>query len=260
MELKIEHVFFDHSHTKWNMALAPTRYHILLLVVKGTVDYRLGDANVTLGKGDGLFIPQGTLRSRSVHTDASEPQQMYSVHFRDSSPEYLVHFMDEPYKRIRPFGYDYLKQRFSMLSECWLGKMPCYEMISQGIALEILGLIQSELVAEGIPSSKRNLAARIQQYIVKHYRDPIRLQELAAYVDRSPNYISSVFKEVTGRTPVEYMHEVRITSAREMLLTTNMTIGEIADALGYCDQTYFNYMYKKIVGQPPSHLKKGKIV
>ncbi|CAG7649389.1 HTH-type transcriptional activator RhaS [Paenibacillus solanacearum] len=256
--MKIEHVFFDHTPTKWNMALAPTRHHILLLVVKGKVDYRLGDAGMTLDKGDGLFIPQGTLRARSVHPGAQ--QQMYSIHFQDSSPDDLTYFMDEPYKRIRPFGYDYLKQRFSMLSECWIGKMPCYEMISRGIALEILGLVQSELVAEGIPSSKRNLASRVQQYIVKHYREPLRLQELAAHVDRSPNYVSSVFKEVTGRTPVEYMHEVRVTAAREMLMTTNMTIGEVAEALGYCDQTYFNYMYKKIVGQPPSHLKKGKIV
>jgi YesN/AraC family two-component response regulator len=34
------------------------------------------------------------------------------------------------------------------------------------------------------------------------------------------------------------------------------TIGEIAESLGYCDQTYFNFMYKKIVGHPPSHTLK----
>jgi AraC-like DNA-binding protein len=260
--MKIEHVYFDHEHsiTKWNVAVAPTRYHILLLVVKGKVHYRIGETDVPLSKGDGLFIPQGTLRGRSIDPHAAEAQQIYSVHFRDSPPEYLTHLMDEPFKRIRPFGYDYLKQRFSMLNERWMDRLPCFELVSQGIVLELLGLIQNELVAEGITTSSRNLAARVQQYIVKHHRSTIKLPELARHVDRSPNYISSVFREVTGKTPLEYMHEVRINSARELLLTTDMTIGEIADSLGYCDQTYFNYMYKKIIGQPPSLLKKSKTI
>jgi AraC-like DNA-binding protein len=253
--LKIEHVYFDQSNgTNWKVGLAPTRHHILFLVVKGKVHYHIDGTTVTLGKGEGLFMPQGTLRS--AESDVTDPQQMYSMHFSDLPPEQLAYFMDEPYKIIRPLGNDYLKQRMSVLHECWIGKMPCYEMISKGILMEILGMIQRELVSGGIPSSRRNLAIRVQQYIVQNYRSQLRLKELAEHVDRSPNYISNVFKEVTGWTPVEYMHEVRIAAARELLLTTNMTIGEISESLGYCDQTYFNYIYKKIVGHPPSHLLK----
>ncbi|MDF2962632.1 MAG: hypothetical protein K0S39_4367 [Paenibacillus sp.] len=253
--MKIEHVHFDHSNgTDWKVALAPTRHHIIFLVVKGTVHYHIGGTTVTLSKGEGLFMPQGILRS--AESEETDPHQMYSIHFRDLPLDQLSHFMDQSYKWIRPLGYDYLKQRFSVLNECWIGKMPCYEMICQGILLEILGMVQRELVSGEIPSSRRNLAIRVQQYIVQNYREPLRLKDLAEHVDRSPNYISNVFKEVIGRTPVEYMHEVRVTAARELLLTTNMTIGEISESLGYCDQTYFNFMYKKIVGHPPSHLLK----
>jgi YesN/AraC family two-component response regulator len=49
---------------------------------------------------------------------------------------------------------------------------------------------------------------------------------------------------------------MRVSAARELLLTTNMTIGEIAETLGYCDQSYFHFMYKKIIGHPPSHTLK----
>ncbi|WP_028550827.1 AraC family transcriptional regulator [Paenibacillus sp. UNC451MF] len=253
--MNIEHVFFDHSRgSNWRVSKAPTRHHIILLVVKGKVHYHFDNVSVSLGKGEGLFIPQGTMRS--AEADAVEPQQMYSAHFRDLPSELLAHFMDEPFKCFRPLSYEYLRQRFAVLNESWIGKMPCFEMITQGILMEILGMVQSELVSGTIPSSKRNLATRVQQYIVQHYRNPIRLNELAQHVDRSPNYISNVFKEVIGRSPVEYMHEVRITAAREMMLTTEMTIGEIAEFLGYCDQTYFNYMYKKLVGHPPSHMLK----
>ncbi|TBL76651.1 AraC family transcriptional regulator [Paenibacillus thalictri] len=255
--MKVEHVFFDNAGSlNWKVPLSVTQRHILLLVVKGKVHYQINETIVSLGKGEGLFIPEGSWRS--AETDPDEPQQMYSSHFRNLPSDYLTHFINEPYKVIKPQGFDYLKQRFSALNQVWIGKMPCYEMISEGILLEILGIVQSELVSGGIPSSKRNLASRVQQYIVQNYRSPLRLKELSEYVDRSPNYISNVFKEVTGRTPVEYMHEIRINTARELLMTTPMTIGEIAESLGYCDQTYFNYMYKKIVGQPPSHLLKGQ--
>lgn len=258
--MKIEHIIFDQqpAGSNWHVDLGPTRHHILLLVVKGKVRYAIGDRTLCISKGEGLFLTQGTWRA--AEADESEPHHMYSAHFSDLPLDKLTGFSSEPYLQYRPIGFDYIKQRFSVLNESWIGKMPFYEMISEGLFTEILGLVQRELTNEAFSSSRRSLALRIQQYIVQHYREPLRLQDLAQHVDRSPNYVSNVFKEVTGRTPVEYMHEIRVTSARELLLTTNMTIGEISDSLGYCDQTYFNYMYKKIVGHPPSHsLKLGKM-
>ncbi|MDF2651833.1 MAG: hypothetical protein K0Q73_7638 [Paenibacillus sp.] len=258
--MEIKHVIFDQSvGLHWKVPLSPTRYHILFLVVRGKVRYRIGNSILTIGKGEGMFMPQGIIRS--AECASNEPPQLYSAHFRDLPLKQLSYFMDEPLTLIRPVGFDYLKQRFSVLNECWIGKMPCYEMISQGILTEILGIVQRELAPWKLASSKGYLALRVQQYIVQHYREPLRLTELAQHVDRSPNYVSNVFKEVLGRTPVGYMHEVRIAASRELLLTTNMTIGEISDSLGYCDQTYFNYMYKKIMGHPPSHsLKVGRMV
>lgn len=247
-------IFLEEGNVNWNVPLSLTRHHILLFVTKGKVNYRIGDVTIQIGKGEGLFFPQGTMRS--AESVLGEPHQMYSAHFRDISPADLSLFLNEPFKFIRPLGYDYLKQRFSLLSECWIGKMPSYELISRGILIEILGIVQRELAGGAFSSSRRNLALRIQQYIVQHYRKPLRLVELAANVDRSPTYISTVFKEVTGRTPIEYLHEVRISAARDLLMTTNMTIGDISESLGYCDQTYFNYMYKKFVGHPPSHTLK----
>lgn len=253
--MKIDNIAFQHAvNGNWRVPWTTVKHDIFLLVLKGAATYRIGQQTVKVHKGEGLFFPQGTLRSAESDITA-EPIQLYSAHFRDLSLADLP-MRGEPFIHIRPLGYDYLKQRFSMLNECWIGKMPSYEMISRGILFEILGTVQRELSGGNHSSARRNLALRIQQYIVKRYREPLRLSELAQIVDRSPTYIATVFKEVTGRTPIEYMHEVRISAARELLLTDNMTIGEIAESLGYCDQTYFNYMYKKIVGHPPSHTLK----
>jgi AraC-like DNA-binding protein len=250
--MKIDHVAFHHAVSgSWGAPAAPIPHHILLLVTQGSFIYKMHNQTIDVSKGDVLFLPQGTVRIADVvHAGLNI---MYSAHFSDLSLSDLSPFLDEPYKRLRPIGYNYLKQRFSMLNECWIGKMPGYELMSRGILLEILGFLQRDLGSGNTSPAHLNLALRIQQHIVKHYREQLRIDDLARELDRSPSYISTVFKEITGKTPIEYMHEVRISAARELLQTSNMTIGQISESLGYCDQTYFNYIYKKFVGQPPSH-------
>ncbi|WP_159882380.1 AraC family transcriptional regulator [Paenibacillus puerhi] len=253
--MKIYSVAYQQSvHGSWKVPLSPTKQHIFLLVTKGTVIYRIAGQTLRIRKGEGLFMQQHTMRSSE--TDLADPHALYSAHFQDLPDEDLACFVDEPFKLIRPLGFDYLKQRFSLLNEYWIGQLHGYELITRGILTEILGIVQRELLSGSHPHSLRSLALRIQEYILKHFREPILINDLARYVDRSPTYVSTVFRRVTGRTPIGYMHEVRIAAARDLLMTTNMTIRELSESLGYCDQTYFNYMYKKIVGYPPSHTLK----
>lgn len=253
--MKIDFITYSQfDYGNWSVPPNTTAHHILLLMIKGTVKYHIGDRTLIINKGEALFIPQGTYRSAEI--DMSGPIYASSAHFKDIESADLSLLLDSPYKHIRPLGFEYLKQRFSMLNECWIGMMPNYDLISRGILMEILGIVQRELAGGDLSSSRKNLALRIQQYIVQHYREPLLLDELAQHVDRTPTYVSTVFKEVIGRTPIQYLHEVRISAARELLLTTGMTIREIAESLGYCDQTYFNHMYKKVVGHPPSHTSR----
>lgn len=252
--MQIDNIGFQPGAGGWVVPHGVTRHHILLLVIKGSVVYRIGGQEIRPAKGEALFFPQHSIRSAT--SDPVEPCQMYSAHFRDIEPEALPGEEHELYRLFRPINFDYFKQRFSMLNECWLGKMPGYELIARGILYELLGLAQRELSGTAHSTAKRSIALRLQQYIVQHFREPLKLDDLAQAVDRSPAYVSTLFKEITGRTPIEYMHEVRISAARELLLTNNMTVSEISDMLGYCDPTYFNHMYKKIVGHPPSHTLK----
>ncbi|GAA3413452.1 AraC family transcriptional regulator [Paenibacillus hodogayensis] len=253
--MEIDNIAFQQAvNGNWRVPRKIVRHDIFILVTKGAATYLIGEETVYIRKGDVLFFPTGTLRS-AQSDQAAEPLKLYSAHFRDLSVAELP-LRGEPFVHICPLGYDYLKQRFSLLNEHWIGKMPGYALIARGILLEMLGLVQRERSGDSHSSSRRSLALRIQQYIVQHYREPLRLSDMAQVVSRSPAHVSAMFKEVTGRAPIEYMHEVRISAARDLLLTGTMTIGEIAESLGYCDQTYFNYMYKKIVGHPPSHTLK----
>ncbi|MNI07728.1 Bifunctional transcriptional activator/DNA repair enzyme AdaA [compost metagenome] len=120
--------------------------------------------------------------------------------------------------------------------------------------LELLGIAAREAETAEFPSKKLSMVIAIQQYILENYQGQIRLEALSELVDRTPNYVTRIFREVTGQTPIDYLHQVRIYAARDLMLNSSMTIGQVADTLGYCDQSYFNRMYKKITGHPPSNL------
>jgi transcriptional regulator GlxA family with amidase domain len=60
------------------------------------------------------------------------------------------------------------------------------------------------------------------------------------------------FKTAVGQTPLEYLQEVRMNAARELLKTSNLSINEIADKVGYQDTGYFSSLFKKIFSTTPN--------
>ena len=106
-----------------------------------------------------------------------------------------------------------------------------------------------------IPHHKILIANKIEQYINNHFREDIQVDELARLVSLTPNYVSTIFKEVTGLTIVQYIHQLRMETARDLLQHSDMSIAQISNYLGFCDPSYFNRVFKKITGQPPSRLR-----
>ena len=98
----------------------------------------------------------------------------------------------------------------------------------------------------------------LKKYIFHHYREKIKVSDLAEHIDRTPNYVSTIFKEVTGQTPIEYIQYVRISFAKELLVNQSMSVAEVADYLGFCDQFYFHRVFKKVTGYAPSVLLKDR--
>ena len=62
-----------------------------------------------------------------------------------------------------------------------------------------------------------------------------------------------VFKDYTGMTPKEYINNIRISRAKELLVNTDMTMSEIAERTGFYDQNYFSRMFKKHTGSCPKN-------
>lgn len=102
-------------------------------------------------------------------------------------------------------------------------------------------------------------AAIIQQaraYIDSHYIDAaLSLPEVAAQASLSPSHFCTVFSQETGQTFKEYLTEIRIQRARELLRTTALKSAEIAEQIGYSDAHYFSYVFRKHAGQSPTEFR-----
>jgi len=88
-------------------------------------------------------------------------------------------------------------------------------------------------------------------YINKYYSEDLSLEKVADKLQLSASYLSNLFKKESGQNFVDYITEVRIQKAKELLKSTDQKIYEIASAVGFANEYYFSKVFKKIVGESP---------
>ena len=100
------------------------------------------------------------------------------------------------------------------------------------------------------------LIREAQEYIAENYgNSDFSLNMIAGYIGVSPSYFSSIFKQGTGQSFIEYLTKVRIDRACELLRCTTLRTSEIGEQVGYSDPHYFSTAFKKIMGQSPKEFK-----
>ena len=94
--------------------------------------------------------------------------------------------------------------------------------------------------------------ARVE--IAALYKD-ISLYDVSREVDISPYYFSKIFKEETGENFIEYLTNVRIEQAKNLLTGSDLSMKEICAQIGYGDPNYFSRAFKKKTGLTPTEFK-----
>ena len=101
-----------------------------------------------------------------------------------------------------------------------------------------------------------SLATKVKIYIDKNYNDSISLKMIAEAVNANQFYLSHIFKNETGFSPMQYVNRRRIGEAQNLLINTNMSITEIAANVGYNNSNYFQNVFRKMVGFTPGAYRK----
>ncbi len=116
----------------------------------------------------------------------------------------------------------------------------------------------SHIVGSNRRSGKDKLITAIQEYIDLNLNGKLQLNEVAEVFGLSPAYLSVLFKKSTESGFSEYVNTKKIDRAKEMLLSGDMKIYEVADALGFESAYYFSKVFKKVDGHSPREYIQSK--
>lgn len=120
---------------------------------------------------------------------------------------------------------------------------------------ELFNLLQNS-TDKGRPSK---LITYALNYIHKNYKEVITMAQLADLLGCSVSYMHRLFKAEIGKSPNDYIMGIRLEQASQLLLTSQLSVGEIALSTGYPDMYYFSRLFKKHFGVSPLHFRERRI-
>ncbi len=146
---------------------------------------------------------------------------------------------------------------FKNIIEEWETKGNLFEPSIKLSALQLLLHLSRNHLDSKVPSpifnDKRTETVKSAiSYIRTHFNEEITIDDICNYIGFSKYYFCRIFKEITHRTPVEYINFVRCHNARNLILSGKYNVSESAEASGFKNLSYFSKTYKKLFGSLPS--------
>ncbi|TLS52799.1 AraC family transcriptional regulator [Paenibacillus antri] len=236
----------------WAIRKRVLHQYQLQYVMNGVADYRIGDITYETKRGDLLFHRPG--EEHDVTTRPGKPYACLSIvfHFGET-----VFPMEELLPKAHAMGNFIGTELEKKLSELVVSyKLPglVNQFQSQSLLVDILlqlSLGLRERADSSSTPSQRNNHARmvlIRNYIVEKYRNNVQIGDLEKLSGLSRDYMIEQFKRTFGMTPIQYLIHVRVEKAKELALQGGLTVGEIAERVGYADVHTFGKMFKKKTG------------
>ncbi len=151
-------------------------------------------------------------------------------------------------REMRDMGREWEREEPSRIyMKCSIEKM----MLTLGRAFARSGLGETRLAAQ---AEVQQALERIEDHVANC--QVFRVAELAGHIGMSPDYLSRVFKEVTGWSPMDYFQRRRIQHASWLLLNANRSVTEVAHTLGFFDSAHFSRLFKRHQGLSPRAYRK----
>jgi AraC-like DNA-binding protein len=232
----------------------------LLLCYHGTGIYNVDDDSYEVKEGDLIYYNVGERHEVLSKTDTEIGTYCYgfSAVKLPGLPENFLIPTDSPH--VRPSGSNF--EMLKNLSERILdldASDPIQAALMQSLGTSILftaAILPAAMVQRKTTSAAADLTKRIKEYINAHYTEDIRLENIAEELSFSIPYISHTFKSVTGYSPVQYLIRCRIGLAETLLISSDLSVTQVASIVGYDNSNHFQTLFKNLVGTTPLQYRK----
>lgn len=150
-----------------------------------------------------------------------------------------------------------LSQLCEQLCLCSRGESAVERFRGQPVFLELIHWVMTH-IRHNVKLDSRAAMDRTKRFIEAHYRESMTIEQLARMAEISPKYYVSLFKKTYGKTAIDYLTEVRVNMAKQLMLHTDVRLKDVAYQVGYNDEFYFSRMFKKEVGVSPTVYLKNR--
>ncbi|QZY53609.1 AraC family transcriptional regulator [Crassaminicella profunda] len=245
----------------------------IMYVVKGECEILMKDISVVMKKGEFILIDADILhrlkveenRCRILNIEFLFQKKFCSfftigelvrhmpaleTFFSIQKPFVLLKDKEE---RLAQLIRDLIKQ----LDDLEIGNDFTKQMLIGQIFIQIANIYNQSKKIEKNPQDQYVMQAI--DYIHQHYDYKLTVEDIAKEVSLHERYLQHIFKKQTGDTINEYLTEVRLNKAKQLLKYTNIHITQICEYIGMNSQQYFSYLFKKHVGVSPRAYRKEKI-
>ena len=260
------------THNKGHLE---TSYHChdfleLSYIISGKGTYKISDKYFKVKAGD--LMP---LNPQIYHREfASEGEELHQIHMGvknfklDSLPKNYL--MNENF-----FGIVNFSKEGESFKNCCLEIIkeqkknePGFDLILKSLVMKLIVIILRETrtfqnnekynCCNFESSEKTNIVETIIAFMNKNYMHDISLDKISRNMYLSPVYISKIFKEETGDSPINYLIKIRLDRASYMLKNErDLSVKEISKKVGYNDAYYFSKLFKKYYGNSPLKFKQS---
>ncbi len=234
------------TRTAWHLSEHHHHHHELVVLVEGKMRLRIDDVTILATAGDALFYRAG--RPHEESTLSGMPFHTYFIGFTAST----MAENDLPVRVVDQAGR--LRQLVRWLHEEH-GSQPEQQGSMSAAACKAF---LAALVAEFHRLSRDDtppLPREVRTYVNGRLASPIVVADLAAHVGMSKYHFIRTYRKLAGCTPMATVRHLRAEAARNLILTTDLPLKQIAEHCGLGNAQHFSRVFRETFGKPPGEFR-----
>ena len=270
MDFPIELYEIDEHHPRYEMV---SHWHTeleMIHILNGEMNVRLNNSTYTAKQNDILFVNPEIIHA-ATPDDCRYECIVFDISYLSSAFEGSRYFfeglLDNEYliNEYIPFDnseihnlvrnvFNLMKNKSSGYKFKVIGEM--YKMFGEIIDSHLYSNITgvTELGADKNMHKLKNVLV----FMRDNYDKPISLSDMADAADMESKYFCYFFKEMTRKSPVEYLNTYRVEKAARKLITSDISVTDVAFACGFNDLSYFIKTFKAYKGVTPARFRRGE--
>lgn len=229
-------------------------YHLIHFVLSGEGELHIAGQELTVRAGDAFLIPAEKIAwYRASATDPWKYAWAGFLGYRANSYfDQLMEASEERYvlRDLDTDPYEKLIRRGAVISD---GGYSGY-FHANAILMELLGQLYEE-VGGRVKDNQHTMADEIRYHLEMRYSEKLRLTDLAGMLGIHPNYLTRVFREKYQMTPKQYLMQLKLEKACQLLVETDYPVSFISDTLGFEDQMSFSKTFRSRYNMTPTQYR-----